>query len=349
MKIYSKLSKIGFLKDRYTAKFVFVAVLSIFIPVILFCFVLFFVGSYLTPLFLFFIAMALLILGIVSIVLVIKSLMLPVIKASEALQAYDKKYIATPLPDNYTDEAGLLLKNIAALMRINQKLVTDKKDLCTLLINYLKVQTLESTVLVNSIYEKSTSHEIGTLASDATASLKGQINFIDTFVELLVQEELINKQPIKIRTINLQELFEEVKQKRKIALEVKNIKINFKIAVSKTRLKGSKTLFLQAFGYLIDHAIKCAPENSEIDILTEKNRGKLLIQVKDAGIGYENLLSEQFFSKLNLFKENQASYASSTGIYLTGQIIERFGGSISAESKGINRGTLFLIELKLYR
>jgi K+-sensing histidine kinase KdpD len=160
---------------------------------------------------------------------------------------------------------------------------------------------------------------------------------------------LINKQPIKIKTINLQELFEEVKQKRKIALEVKNVKINFKIAVSKIRLKGSKTLFLQAFGYLIDHAIKCAPENSEIDILTEKNRGKLLIQVKDAGIGYENLLSEQFFNKLNLFKENQASYASSTGIYLTGQIIERFGGSISAESKGINRGTLFLIELKLYR
>lgn len=349
MKLYAKLSKISFLKNRYVGKFLFIAFFGILLPVIGLLFLVIYMKIYFAPLDLFLIALALTIVGAVIMTIILKSLMAPVLKASTALLNYGTNLTIPQLPAEYTDEAGAMLKNIQALIQSNHKLLTEKKELCHALTTDLRDQTLHTESIINNIYSQSTNDEVKTNAIKAVQSLKQQINFVDTYVELLVQEELINKQPIKVRKINLQELFEEVTLKRKSQLEAKKIKVNFKITISKIRLKVSNSLLLQAFVYLIDNAIQYAPEDSKIDIYTEKNRGKLLIQITDYGIGFEPAQAEDIFSKFRLLNENKTDYAPGTGVYLASQIIERFGGSIVAYSDGENRGARYSIELKLYR
>lgn len=349
MKLYAKLSKISFLKNRYVGKFLFIAFFGILLPVIAMLFFVIYMKIYFAPLDLFLIALALTAVGAIIMTVTLKSLMAPVLKASTALLNYGTNLTIPQLPAEYTDEAGAMLKNIQALIQANHKLLTEKKELCHALTTDLRDQTLRTESIIKSIYSQSTSDEVKRNAQEAVRSLKQQINFVDTYVELLVQEELINKQPIKVRNVNLQELFEEAAQKRKTQMEAKNISVNFKITIYKIRLKVSNTLLLQALGYLIDNAIKYAPEGSKIDIYTEKNRGKLLIQIKDYGIGFESAQADDLFSKFRLLNEDESDYAPGTGVYLASQIIERFGGSLVADSEGKNRGARYSIELKLYR
>lgn len=348
MKLYSQLSKIIFLKNRYLAKFLFVGILGILLPVILLFVFAVYVQNYLAPLDLFLVILTLIIVGTVIMVLILKSLFSPILKGYDALFEYETTLKVPSLPLDYTDEAGMILKNIQSLVQTNQRLLADKKELCEVLTTDLRNLTLQTEIIINTISEKSTHGEVKTLTSKAIESLHQQLNFVDSYVKILGQEEIINKQPIKVRKVNVQELFDEVKLHRKETLDAKNIQLTFKLKYSRIRLKVSNTLFLQALGYLIDNAVKHAPEDSKIEVTTEKHRGKLVLQIRDYGVGFNARQAEKIFSKFQTV-EAEDGYAPVPGIYLAGQIIERFGGSIVAESDGFNQGARFIIELKLQR
>lgn len=349
MKLYSKLSKISFLKSGYAAKFLFVGLLGILLPVIGLFVAAVYVRSYLAPLDLFLITLAIIVVGSVVMVLILRNLILPIVIASNALQEYTNTLTVPQLPVDYTDEVGLILKNMQALILANQKLVTDKKEFCTVLTTDLKNQTMQTSRLLESISKASTNNSITNLASDALQSVQKQIHFVDTYVQLLEQEELINKQPIRVRKVNVKDLLDDVKLKRNAILQAKNIALTFNLKYVRVRLKVSNTLLLEALGHLVDNAIKFSADSSKIEISTEKHRGKLIIQIRDYGIGFQSQEADVVFDKFLSLNENKGAYVPEQGIYLTQQIIERFGGTIVAESDGINQGAKFIIELKLQR
>lgn len=348
MKLYSSLSKISFLKNRYLGKFLFVGLLGIVLPiVILFVFTVY-VRKYLNPLDLSLIILALIVVGTIVIILLLKGLLFPIMKVHNVLLDYETTLKVPQLPVDFTDEAGVILKNVQGLILNNQRLIADKKELCDVLTTDLRNQTVETEMLLKRIANESNSVEIKKLASDAVNSVSQQINFVNSYVEILAQEEIINKQPIKVRKVNVQELLDDVKKKYQSALDAKNISMTLSLRYSRIRLKVSNTLLMQAYGYLVENAIKHAPEGSKIEITTEKFRGKLIFQIKDFGIGFDARQAEKIFSKFRPV-ENAGAYSPTPGIYLTSQIIERFGGTIVAESDGMDQGARYIIELKLQR
>ena len=348
MKLYTRLSKINFLKNRYAAKFFFVAVFGLLIPIVVLLYFVIYLKRHLAPLDLFLVALLIVLLIAVVLFFLFKALFLPVIKGASALVEYETTLKMPALPADFTDEPGIILKNIQSLVQTNQRLLADKKELCDVLTTDLRDQTLNTEHLLETINKTTTNGEVKNLSVLAMQSVQQQINFVNTYVEILAQEEIINKQPIKVRKVNVQELLEEVKLKRKAALEEKNLQLTFSLKYVRIRLKVSNTLFLQALGYLVDNAIKHAPENSKIEITTEKHRGRLVLQIRDYGIGFNARQAEKIFSKFQTVEAEEA-YSPITGVYLAGQIIDRFGGSIVAESDGLNQGAKFIIELKLQR
>ena len=348
MKLYTRLSKINFLKNRYTTKFLFVSFFGILIPTVALLYIVIFMKRHFAPLDLFLIALVAVLIGSVVVVLLFRALLMPIISGASALTEYETTLKVPSLPADFTDEAGVILKNIQSLVLTNQRLLADKKELCEVLTTDLRDQTLNTEQLLSTISAMSSSNEVKSLASEAIQSVQNQISFVNSYVEILAEEEIINKQPIKVRKVNVQELLDEVKLKRKADLDAKNLQITFSLKYARIRLKVSNTLLLQALGYLIDNAIKHAPANSKIEVTTEKHRGKLVLQIKNYGVGFNSRQAEKIFSKFQAV-EAEDSYAPITGVYLAGQIIERFGGTIVAESDGFNQGAKFIIELKLQR
>ncbi|SDI30711.1 PAS domain S-box protein [Winogradskyella thalassocola] len=97
---------------------------------------------------------------------------------------------------------------------------------------------------------------------------------------------------------------------------------------------------------LISNASKYSVVNSIINIKIDKNKDKVLIEIKDSGIGIPQEEQDQLFNRF--FRANNAINIEGTGLGLNiaKHYTELMGGTISFESK-LNEGTTFCVELPI--
>lgn len=349
MKLYSQLSKIAFLKNRYVAKFLFVAFLGIHIPLIGLVFFVVYLEHNISPLNIFLITLLLTLFATALTLIILNNLMIPVIKGSKALTDYRLNRTVPRLPLNYTDEAGVMLQNIQATIQMNQKLLVEKKELMHLLTNDLRNQTEHTAIIIKDIFNETEKEEVKNLASLAVKTIHQQIGFVDSFVDLLKEETLINAEQVKIRKVHIESVLQEVKRNFKAKLEDKNIDLQLDVHIPEVVLKTNSKLLQQAFSYLIDNAIKSSSQGAKVNVTVEKSQGRLMIYVRDFGTGFETGQSEKIFTRFSSMNNNSENHTPGIGLYLTRTIIERFSGTVIAESGGLDRGAVFTIELKMYR
>ena len=101
---------------------------------------------------------------------------------------------------------------------------------------------------------------------------------------------------------------------------------------------------------LLSNAIKFSPENGKIEInvnfKNDKLGDKLVIKIKDNGIGIEEKYHGKIFGKFVQLASSYTKKESSTGLGLTitKQLVEMHGGHISLESE-VDKGTTFVVEM----
>ena len=349
MKLYSQLSKVVFLKNKYVAKFLFVAFLGIHIPLIGLVFFVVYFDHKISPLNIFLITLLLTLVASVVTLFILKSLMEPVMKGSKALQDYRSNRTVPRLPLIYNDEAGVLLQNIQSTIQLNQKLLSEKKDLFHLLTTDLRGQTEQAAKILKDIFNETEKEEVKKMASSAVKSMHQQLNFVDSFIQLQKEEALINAEKVVVRKVHVEAVLSEVKRSFKPKLDAKNINLILNIHVQEVRLKVSAKSLQKALSFLLDTAIKSSPNESEINVTVERAQGLLKIYFKDFGKGFESGQAKEIFTKFYSNSDNENQYTPGVSLYIARQIFERSGGTIIAESPGINRGITFNIELKLYR
>ncbi|MGK9475946.1 sensor histidine kinase [Melioribacter sp. OK-6-Me] len=139
---------------------------------------------------------------------------------------------------------------------------------------------------------------------------------------------------------------EETIKAKSIDLSVKDIRESKKI------IKSDITLLELAFSNLIANSIKYVNEGGIIEILLRENDYKLFIEICDNGIGIpkEDLpnIFQQFYRASNVIRSKHEG--SGLGLALVKEIIERLGGTITAESPsrlaGKTPGSCFIISLE---
>jgi len=134
-------------------------------------------------------------------------------------------------------------------------------------------------------------------------------------------------------------------KERKLNL-VKELKNNVKISVDKIRIE-------QVITNLLLNAIKNTPPKGKIEIILQEKNDNVEIIVKDTGIGLtEDEMKKLFtkFGKIERFGEGFEFLdiqGSGLGLFITKQIVEMHGGSISAQSEGRNKGATFTVVLPI--
>lgn len=130
-------------------------------------------------------------------------------------------------------------------------------------------------------------------------------------------------------------------------LEIKIEEKNAELSISKIpNIKGNSTYITQLFINLLSNALKFSDRNPIIDISSEVEGSKVVIAVKDNGIGIgEEYLEKIFtaFQKPNLASEQEGS---GMGLAISKRIVDLHNGKISVKSK-VGVGTTFFIELPL--
>jgi PAS domain S-box-containing protein len=111
-------------------------------------------------------------------------------------------------------------------------------------------------------------------------------------------------------------------------------------------IEGDPNLLRQVYSNLISNAVKFTRtvENARIAFGFLREYGKVLLSVKDNGIGFDNKYADKAFEVFyRLHKEDEYA-GSGVGLGIVKRIINRCGGEIWAEGK-VNEGAAFYFTL----
>lgn len=174
-----------------------------------------------------------------------------------------------------------------------------------------------------------------------------ELHRLNLLVDKVLKLSMFEKQEmeLKIEPVHLEEIVNEVVGSLKLQFE----KVQAKVTVSDTgdtMLLGDRLHLLSVVFNLVDNALKYSKENPEIQIDLKGEENKVVLSVKDNGIGiaseYKDKIFEKFFRVPHGDTHNAKGYG--LGLSYVAQVIKKHNGTIAVESQaGI--GTTFIISL----
>ena len=129
----------------------------------------------------------------------------------------------------------------------------------------------------------------------------------------------------------------------------KSGKVNVKFDASNSEIAADKLHFTNSIVNLISNAIKYSTEVPEIEITTKNVDDKILIKVRDNGIGIAQKYQKYIFDKYYRVPTGDIHNTKGFGIGLAyvKRVITAHNGNIEVESE-LNKGTTFKIWLPLF-
>jgi signal transduction histidine kinase len=102
----------------------------------------------------------------------------------------------------------------------------------------------------------------------------------------------------------------------------------------------------QIVGNVIDNAVKYTPKGS-INVEVSRKGGKILISIKDTGVGISKDDIPKLFSKFTRADNTNVNInGTGLGLFVAREMLKKQDGRIWVESEGLGKGSLFSIELK---
>jgi signal transduction histidine kinase len=112
---------------------------------------------------------------------------------------------------------------------------------------------------------------------------------------------------------------------------------------------GDRARLLQVFWNLMKNAAKFTPEGAAVEIRATERAGRVRIEIGDQGIG---IAKQQLETIFNAFEQGASDVTRrygglGLGLSISKALVELHGGTITAESEGLGRGSCFAVELPL--
>jgi signal transduction histidine kinase len=112
-------------------------------------------------------------------------------------------------------------------------------------------------------------------------------------------------------------------------------------------LIGDRAELQTAFANLIDNAVKYSGGEPKISVKLKATGSRAEVYVKDNGIGIARADLKRVFKRFYrvTIPDTEAVKGSGLGLAIVRSVIEKHGGHITAESKGIGKGSTFFVRL----
>ena len=127
----------------------------------------------------------------------------------------------------------------------------------------------------------------------------------------------------------------------------KNIDVEIQMSDNIDEVYVDREIMGEVILNLFSNAVKYSPDGTKIIFKIEDNGDEQIIKVSDQGYGISEESLNKIFNKFYRVKDNekvQDISGSGLGLALVKEIIEKQGGTISAESK-LNQGSTFILTL----
>lgn len=341
--IYNRLDQIKFLRKSYTMKFLFVAFIGIHIPLIgVICFLQFNPSHQFSSVYVIVLTLLFTLIAAASTLLVLKNLLNPLNLSKNALSDFTIHNKLPDLPQNHEDEAGELMQLIQKTIISLNNLMKEKQEITTLVSHNLR-SPLAQIIGLSELLKEETEGEQKLYVDKISSVAKLQLEGLDDLLNQLMHDDfnlsIYEREPYDVTEIVQKEI-----NLFSVGLERKNIKLNFIHQQPHfTRIASNKiALVVQN---LLSNAIKFSFENSEIDVEIKNINKKIMISVKDYGIGFDKEYQKYLFKDARKTGRNGTKDEPSVGLglHLCQRTMRQVGAELKAHSAGINKGATFSI------
>lgn len=151
------------------------------------------------------------------------------------------------------------------------------------------------------------------------------------------------------RKVDIVTLLREVVRDQNEIINARQQQLTLKLPNRSLTLEADPHYLRMVFENLLSNAVKYTPEGGVIILEVHRILNELAIQVKDNGVGIDPVVQKTIFEKFTRI-ENELSNdvnGSGVGLYLTKQIVELHGGTITVKSQR-NKGSTFIVHLPLH-
>ena len=127
----------------------------------------------------------------------------------------------------------------------------------------------------------------------------------------------------------------------------KHIKIEVDLPQHEVLLYADYARLVQIVANILSNAVKFTPVEGEISLRAVADGERLRIRIKDNGIGLEPAAQRTIFAMFEQSRPpaGQISSGLGIGLSLSRQFAEMHGGSVTASSEGLGKGSEFVVEL----
>lgn len=165
--------------------------------------------------------------------------------------------------------------------------------------------------------------------------------------DILQLSEIETRQKdIELEDISLKELIKEVFAVLQPIADEKGISLHYSGVKEGLVIKANKNRMKQLFLNLVDNGIKYNTPQGSVVITAFREKGKIVISVKDTGIGIPAEHSTRIFERFYRVDKGRSRDKGGTGLGLSivKHIVNLYNGDIKVNSE-VDKGTEFIIQL----
>jgi len=147
---------------------------------------------------------------------------------------------------------------------------------------------------------------------------------------------------VPVRTV-----FEEAVEQVRPMIDARAQVLTMRLPLLDVAVRGDKARLVQVVANVLGNASKYTPESRGIDLRAEVLGARLVLSVRDEGIGMDRELTGRVF---DLFTQAERSSDRTQGglglgLALVKHLVELHGGSVGCSSPGLGKGSTFVISL----
>ena len=244
-------------------------------------------------------------------------------------------------------ELARLYKEVDALNKELQTLLKQRESLMHLINHKVKGSFTHSKYIFAGIADGTFGEVNEEVKKRATQGLESDDTGIKT-IDMVLNATNMQKGSIKyeMRPFDFRDLVAKVVGEKKVEAEKNGLQMESHLAEGIYNTLGDAFWLKEAANNLIENSIKYT-KTGKIIVGLEKQNEKIILFVKDTGIGITDEDKKNLFTEGGRGKDSVKINVDSTGygLYSVKLIIETHKGKVWAESEGPGKGSQFFVEL----
>ncbi|BAZ10299.1 PAS/PAC sensor hybrid histidine kinase [Calothrix sp. NIES-4071] len=181
-------------------------------------------------------------------------------------------------------------------------------------------------------------------------NLKRQQNVVEQILDISRLKS--GQMQLERGVVDLKSVVEDAIESARLPIEAKSISLEYISDDSTIEVLGDQGRLYQVIWNLLSNAIKFTPASGYIKVHLDVDKSEkniVQITISDTGLGISSKFLPYVFEQ---FRQEDGSrtrthQGAGLGLAIVKQLIEMHGGSIQAESQGVNQGATFTVQLPL--